>query len=106
MKKTISIITIIILFAIIAGCGTVKTEVARKVVDCRYTPPRSEVTTTYEHKYSWYKGDFILVPNVHTVHKPEKYEFLYSISYDDGSTAEVWQEVEKSEYMSFMGGAE
>ena len=105
MKKIMLLMVILVLSICFVGCES-KTAVSSKAIDCRYTEAYTEIVTEYEHKYSWIKGDFVLVPNTHSEHRPAKYEILYLISYDDGTTDEQWKEVDKATYMSFKGGAE
>jgi hypothetical protein len=105
MKKIICILLVAIISLFVSGCN-IKTETGRKAMDCRYTAPYSEVVTDYQHKYSVLKGEFVLVPNIHTVTRPARYEILYLVSYDDGTTAEQWKEVDEATYISFKRGAE
>ena len=104
MKRIILLAVLIVLSLSVVGCGIFKTETTRQAIDCRYTEPYTEVVTEYEHKHSLLKGEFVLVPNIHSVTRPAKYEILYLISYDDGSTAEQWREVDYAAYEAFKGG--
>lgn len=107
MKKVIRLIFVglIILstMIILCACGSLTKSVVKKTaIDSRYKAAYTEVVTDYQHKYSWYHGDFKLVPNVHSVTHPESYEILYLIEYDDGTTCEQWQAVEHSIYSAFI----
>lgn len=102
MKKILSLLISIALMLTLCSCEPVE-EIGRTPIDCRYTAAYTEVVTDYKHEYSWWKGDFVLVPDTHTKLHPEKYEILYSITYDDGSSREVWKEVDRSTYVSFKG---
>lgn len=99
MKKILLLVVLVVMVIGIAGCG--KTELSREPIDSRYTEPYSEIVTDYEHKYSVFQGKFVLVPNTRSVRHPGKYEILYSISYDDGTTSEVWEEVDYTTYQVF-----
>ena len=104
MKKILVILLIMVLALGLCSCYEEAVEVERTAIDCRYTAARSEVVTSYKHKYSWWQEKFVLVPDVHTKSYPEKYEILYLISYDNGDTRELWLEVSQSEYLAFKGG--
>ncbi len=106
MKKIIAILTVLCLLVALCGCIEVREETGRKAIDCRYTESYNDVVTDYQHKYSFLKGGFVLMPNVHTVTRPEKYEVLYQISYNNGTTEERWETVDKETYVSFKGGVQ
>ena len=59
---------------------------------------KTEVETEYKYTYDVWKGDFVLVPYVQTVHHDAEYEILYRITYDDGSTTTRWEYVGEVEY--------
>lgn len=103
MKRIISFIFCAIIVISLCSCGFPK-EIERTAIDCRYTEAHTELVTEYEHVFSWWTGDFVLVPNTHTKVCPEKYELLYVIKYDDGTSYEKWAEVSRSEYVAFKGG--
>jgi len=100
MKKIISLIIAAIFLIALVACEK-KIEVSRDVIDCRYTPAHEEVVTEYEYKYDGWKGEYRLMPNTHTKKYNEKYELLYKITYDDGSSEKNWQEVTEKEYSEF-----
>ena len=97
MKKLLCTLLTLALFLMLAGCAE---EVSRQAIDVRYTPAHEGVETNYVHKYDWYSGGFVMVPEVRTVHYEEKYSILYEITYDDGSTATRWQDCAYSEYIA------
>ena len=96
MKKIISVISIIALVISLTACY--RTEVSKEPIDYRYTEQSQAIKTEYKHKYSFLKGEFVMIPEVKTVTVPEKYEIKYRITYDDGSTSEEWREVGKLVY--------
>ena len=100
MKKIISLIIAAIFLITLVACEK-KLEASRDVIDCCYTPAHEEVVTEYEYKYDAWKGEYRLMPNTHTKKYNEKYELLYKITYDDGSSEEKWQEVTEKEYSEF-----
>ena len=53
------------------------------------------------HKYDMWKGEFVMVPEIHTVHHNAKYQILYRITYDNGSTNERWVDVGEAAYNAF-----
>lgn len=97
MKKLLCLLlTFLLLLLFLAGCAE---EVSRKAVDVRYTPAYEGVETNYVHKYDWYVGGFVMVPEIQTVHHAEKYSICYEITYDDGSTNTLWLDCTYSEYI-------
>lgn len=101
MRKTLILLGILFITTqFLISCKNV--EVASSVpIDRRYTPPRDEIVTTYQYRYDWYNDELKMLPYVSTVHHNEKYEILYKITYDDGSTKKQWKSVSKTEYDSF-----
>lgn len=104
-KRVFLLVTIIICIAVIL-CGCEKDIVSKEAINTRFTAAHSEVVTDYQHKYSWWQGDFVLVPNVHTVTYPDKYEVEYIVTYADGTTSTVWEEVTEAEYKAIVDGLE
>lgn len=96
MRRIIALIFVILFcFSVLTGCEQ-KEEVSRDVIDCRYTAAHDELVTTYTYIYS---GEiFVPIPQTDTVHCDEKYEILYRVTYDDGTTADKWESVTKAEY--------
>lgn len=105
MKKVLLIVPIalLLLFAVIGACGS-KTEVGREAIDWSYTAPCEALETDYVYKYDMFKGGFVFVPEIKTVHHDAVYEILYRITYEDGSTADVWEEVAAAEYEKVRKG--
>lgn len=83
--------------AIICGCHGLE-EVSREAVDRRYTAAYDSIETDYQYKYNFLEGAFVLVPDIKTVHHEEKYEVLYRVTYDNGSTYDRWETVGKEEW--------
>ena len=81
----------------LCACSS-KAEASRQIIDRRYTAPYSSVETEYIHKFDWLKCEFVLVPEVKTVYHDAAYEVLYRITYEDGSTKDVWVKVGIAEY--------
>lgn len=86
----------------VSACVNEKTIIEKEVIDNRYTPERQEVVTDYKYEWSWWQGDFVLVPDVHTEIFPEKYEILYCVTYDDGTTKNLWEQVTKEQYYDII----
>lgn len=97
LKKIIALIAMCAALLSFTACAS-KQEIGRELTDVRYTPSRQELVTTYDYKYNWWSGEFVLVPNTHTETMPEKYEVQYIITYDDETTESVWVECTKTEY--------
>lgn len=83
--------------AIIYGCHELE-EVSREAVDRRYTAAYDSIETDYQYKYNFFEGAFVLVPKIKTVHHEEKYEVLYRVTYDNGSTYDWWETVGEEEW--------
>ena len=50
-----------------------------------------------------WKGEMVMVPEIRTVQHPEKFQILYRITYDNGTTADRWVDVSRDEYTAFGG---
>lgn len=98
MKRFIGAVLCLVLTVFPLSACTPKTEVSREAIDHKYTAAYDSVETEYKHTYDVWKGEFVLVPYVHTVHHDAKYEIQYRITYDDGSTVTNWECVSKAEY--------
>ena len=97
IKRLIVLIVLVAAVLSLAACDN--REITQKtIVDAKYTPQTQEIVTDYEYKYSWIHGDFVLVPNTHTIESPEKYEIKYFVEYDDGGNEYIWENVSKEEY--------
>lgn len=93
MKRIIALIIVILL--LLTACSS-KTEVSRELLDHDYTPAHDELITTY--MYMPCGESFTVIPMTNKYHFDDKYELLYRIGYDDGSDAEIWEEVNEREY--------
>lgn len=101
MKKIVGTVLCLIFVLFALSACTQKAEVSREPIDHRYTAPYDSVDTDYQHTYDVWKGEFVLVPYVRTVHHDAEYEILYRITYDDGSTTTRWEYVGETEYERF-----
>lgn len=111
MKKIFAMVMAILLAVSFTACAEAETltEVSREIIDTRYTEAYNGVETEYEYKYDWWKGDFVLVPVMKTVHYNEKYEIQYRITYDNGSEETKWCVCTEAEYkqaVAELGGAD
>ena len=99
MKKLIAIILLFVMVVILcAGCAEPPTEVSREPVDVRYTEAYDEIKTGYQYKYNYWKGEFVLVPDVRTVRHQAKWEIQYRITYDNGEEKTDWCGCTEAEY--------
>ena len=98
MKKVLAIVLIVLILLFVLCACNGKTEVSREVIDWSYTAPFDGMETDYVYKYNVFSGEFVLVPEVKTVHHDAVYKIQYRVTYDDGSTADVWEEVTAAEY--------
>lgn len=99
MKKLIAIILLSVMAITLCACEDL-TEVSREPVDVRYTPPYEGVETKHDYVYDWWRGDFVLVPVVQTVHHQAKWEIQYKVTYSNGEERTVWDSCTESEYNS------
>lgn len=111
MKKLLVFIILIAVFIIpfCAAWAEAPVEVSREPVDVRYTEAYEGIETGYQHKYDWWKGDFVLVPVVKTVHHNAKWEIKYRVTYDNGEEKTEWCKCTEAEYNNAkaeLGGAE
>lgn len=101
MKKLIAIILLSVMaITLCAACGEPVTEVSREPVDVRYTEAYDAMETDYEYVFDWWKGDFVLVPVMHTVRHEAKWEIQYRIVRSDGSEKTEWVACTEEEYNS------
>lgn len=104
------VVTILICtFIIIIGVKSEGEIIDTKPTDTKFTPSYESIETDYEYKWSWWDGDFKLMPNVHTVVYPDKYEVEYIVYYDNGNNIHEWRTVSKEEYetaLNYLGGAD
>lgn len=95
----------ILMLLSIVSCGySASDEVRRTAIDRRYTAAYDSIETSYRYKYDFWGGDFVLVPDVKTVHHDEKYEVLYRITYKDGSERDSWETVGEKEWGAAIHG--
>lgn len=102
MKRIIALILVILLSISISSCSG-RAESNREILESRYISDYDGVETEYVYKFNWLKGEFVLVPEIKTVHRDATYEILYRITYHDGSVVEQWETVSEDEYNSFIG---
>ena len=96
MKK---IIAAILILALILLCAcTSREEISRTLIDYDFTPAHTEIRTDYDYRYNALAGEWQLVPDTYSVFCDDKYELLYRVGYDDGVSAEIWEEVTEREY--------
>lgn len=97
MKKT-KLIALLVLFLLVltvmAGC--VK-ETSRTPIDKRFIPAHSEMYP-YIQMFPNGKGGVRTQPMIRTVFKPDCYQVLYLIEYDNGKSSEIWETVSKETY--------
>ena len=91
----------IMLAAVLLGLTGCAEEISREEIDKRYVAPYDSVETDYIHRYDVWEGKFVMVPKIHTVHHDAKYQILYRITYDNGSTDERWVDVGEAAYNAF-----
>ena len=103
MKKEIFpglLAVVLVMVLLCAGCAA---EVSREPIDRRYIAAHSEMETNYVHRFDMWKGEMVMVPEIRTVQHPEKFQILYRITYDNGTTADQWVDVSRDEYTAFGG---
>lgn len=94
MKKIIAAMLILAIM-LLCACSS-REEISRELIDYDFTPAHDELITTYT--YMPCGKSFTVIPMTNTYHYDDKYELLYRIGYDDGSDAEIWEEVTEREY--------
>jgi len=95
MKKTISILLIIVFCFSFASCKK-RTEINRQAIDKRFI-------AEHYSDYVWFTTivsgkSVIMIPNYGKQYYPDSYEILYLITYDDGKQKEKWKTVTEAEY--------
>lgn len=114
-RVIIAVISIIILICGVAVCfeGCVATvtkeeteislvELEREPVAVRYEPPHYNAVTEYEYQWDWWNGDYKLLPVIKNEYVEEKFFVQYAITYTDGSTEYVWNDVPRAIYYEIM----
>lgn len=100
MKKIFALILCsVFMLYVLCSCSEETFDIQKKVaVDTRYTPAYDNVQTDTRYEYNWMTGEFVLLPDTHSVHHNEKYEVRYNITYSNGSIESEWREVDKETY--------
>lgn len=81
---------------LLSGCGGEdRTEVSREAIQTRYTSAHTEMRV----QSIVIGGRVSTLPIPH--HQAEKYEVLFSVVYDDGSSGQEWIEVTQAEYEAY-----
>ena len=106
-KNTVFIILIfpiilLVLSISISACSGMS-EISREILEGRYISDYDGVETEYVYKFNILEGEFVLVPEIKTVHRDAAYEVLYRITYMDGSTEERWESVSEDVFNSLSG---
>ena len=97
MKRTkfiVMLAALLLILAVMAGCAK---EVSRTPIDKRFIPAHSE-TQAYIQMLPNGRGGMRAQPMVRTIHKPDCYQILYSIEYDNCKTFVKWITVSKELY--------
>lgn len=92
MKRAIRIAAILLVVVILLTGCTHKNVVDKEPLDVCFTPAHSQIT---------YVPMLIgknIIPMPHTYYYGERWDVLYLITYDDGSTAKQWREVDQNTY--------
>lgn len=100
MKRLLKILSAALAILLLAAC-TVKVEVSREPIDRRYTAQGYFTTVTVLYTYGG-NGVLVPIPQVRAVYHDERYEILYLVTYDDGTSATFWEPVDKAEYDDFL----
>ena len=97
MKGT-KLIALLVLFLLIltvmTGCAK---EISRTPIDKRFIPAHSEMWS-YIQMLPNGKGGMRAQPMIRTVFRPDCYQVLYLIEYDNGKSSEIWETVSKETY--------
>lgn len=114
-RVIIAVISIIMLICVVAicfdGCAATITkeeteislmELEREPVAVRYEPPHYNAVTEYEYQWDWWNGDYKLLPVIKNEYVEEKFFVQYAITYTDGSTEYVWNDVPQAIYYEIM----
>lgn len=93
------------------GCQVVTEEstseivlevVNKEPVAAKYEPPHYDTATTYEYQWDWWNGEYKLLPVIKNEYVEEKFFIQYAITYTDGSTEYVWNDVPQAIYYEIM----
>lgn len=100
MKKIILVLIAITMATFICGCAKVVDEIP---IDARFTESHQEIRTDYDYQVDILGEEtFKLMPNIHTVTIPDKYEVQYRVYYDDSTNKTEWREVARDEYEAVL----
>lgn len=84
--KNIKLLAMIACFVLLTGCAALTVR-SKTIIDYRYTAQYTEYETDSNNKIT-------------TTNNPEKFELLWEITYEDGSTRRVWEECTRFEYQN------
>ena len=105
------IVAIIAFSMLITGCQITaeneETSITLEVVDkepvaAKYEPPHYNAVTEYEYQWDWWNGDYKLLPVIKNEYVEEKFFVQYAITYIDGSTEYIWNDVPRAIYYEIM----
>ena len=105
------IVAIIAFSMFMTGCQITaeneETSITLEVVDkepvaAKYEPPHYNAITEYEYQWDWWNGDYKLLPVIKNEYVEEKFFVQYAITYTDGSTEYVWNDVPQAIYYEIM----
>ena len=88
----------VLLIVSFAGCSEVAEVVEQLPIDVRHTEAHDSIETDYQYKYNMWKGEYVLVPVVKTVHHEETWSVQYRITYDNGKQKTKWIDCTELEY--------
>lgn len=92
MKRAIRIAAILLAVVILLTGCTHKNVVDKEPLDVCFTPAHSETSSMW----MWTGKSMIPIPITH--YYDARWDVLYLITYDDGSTAKQWREVDQNTY--------
>jgi hypothetical protein len=101
MKRCFYLMMVIVV--LLSAC-TMPSEVRREPLETRFTPEYDSIETTNNYVFDPFHMDFRMMPNTHSVHHSETYEVRYRLFYDNGSTIDRWETVDKTTFESAEAG--
>lgn len=105
------IIVIVCVGVCLQGCAPLadyeETKITLEIIDkepvaVRYEPPHYNTSTEYEYKWDWWNGEYKLLPVVKNEYVEEKFFVQYAITYTDGSTECVWNDIPQAVYYEIL----
>lgn len=90
-RRALALAALLAALIVLAGC-THKAVVCEEPLDVCFTPAHSEV------RYMWMLIGKNLIPVPHTYSYDARWDVLYLITYDDGSTSKQWRAVDQNTY--------